>query len=407
MTDLNGDPRALGAGETLQDTIGNAGYLDSPQSPYDGVNIETDAFDTYTLALTGTTTASFNLQEFDLNTATGSQFGTHISWMVVTAKNAGDATVASKQFYFTENTAFLQNFTDVYDASNPNHVVLGTAQTGTMDLTSDIASLLISGHRLGALPNGNAGSASYSMNYEISLAGGSGGGTGGGTGSGSLGDCGSHRSEGGNGNDFLAFVDDGAYMGGAGTDTINIGTRKDAVLVEVTQGVSQSMPDAVVKIDINGSGDGGVSCFEAVEILRLSDAQLRFDIYGNDAHAGQSYRLYQAAFDRTPDTPGLSHNVNLMDSGLTLTDMASAFINSAEFAQTYAPPASQSNGDFVNLLYQNVLDRNSDTAGFDYWTGRITSGTSRAEVLIGFSESQENINNTASQLQGGLWLDYT
>jgi len=406
MTDLNGDPRALGAGETLQDSIGNANFLDSPQSPYNGTNIETDAFDTFTLALTGTSAASFNLQEFDLNTATGSQFGTHISWLVVTAKNANGSIVASKKFYFTDNTAFLQYFSDVYDASNPDHVVHGTAQTGTMDLTSDITSLLISGYRYGAQPNGNAGSASYTMNYEISLAGSSGGGTGGGTGGGSLGECGSHRSEGGNGDDFLAFVDDGAYMGGGGTDTINIGAGKDAVLVEVTQGVSQSTPDAVLKIDLNGSADGGVSCFEAMEILRLSDAQLRFDIYGNDAHAGQSYRLYQAAFDRTPDTPGLSHNVNLMDGGFTLTDMANAFINSAEFAQTYAPPSSQSNGDFVNLLYRNVLDRNSDTAGYDYWTGRLTSGANRAEVLIGFSESQENINNTASQLQGGLWLEY-
>ena len=43
------------------------------------------------------------------------------------------------------------------------------------------------------------------------------------------------------------------------------------------------------------------------------------------------------------------------------------------------------------VLYKNVLDREADTSGLNYWLGQLNSGAeTRYEVLLGFSESAEN-----------------
>ena len=42
-------------------------------------------------------------------------------------------------------------------------------------------------------------------------------------------------------------------------------------------------------------------------------------------------------------------------------------------------------------LYRNVLDRELDQAGYDYWVGNLNNGVEqRHEVLLGFAESTEN-----------------
>jgi len=43
----------------------------------------------------------------------------------------------------------------------------------------------------------------------------------------------------------------------------------------------------------------------------------------------------------------------------------------------------------VTLLYGNVLGRGPDAGGLADWVGKLGSGWSRGEVLVGFSESVE------------------
>ena len=69
--------------------------------------------------------------------------------------------------------------------------------------------------------------------------------------------------------------------------------------------------------------------------------------------------------------------------------MASSFLGSAEFAERYGSDVTDES--FVNTLYKNVLGRDADTSGSNYWVGQLTSGLeTRAEVLLGFAESAEN-----------------
>ncbi len=47
--------------------------------------------------------------------------------------------------------------------------------------------------------------------------------------------------------------------------------------------------------------------------------------------------------------------------------------------------------EFISHLYEEVLDRNPDPIGMNYWLGQLNSGEeSRYEVLLGFTESAEN-----------------
>lgn len=133
-----------------------------------------------------------------------------------------------------------------------------------------------------------------------------------------------------------------------------------------------------------------------IERAEFADGKLAFDVYGN---AGEAYRLYQAAFDRTPDTGGISYWIKQRDAGISLTEIASAFIGSSEFAQRYGGTDDRA---FTNLLYQNVLDRLPDAGGADYWMGQLARGLPRAEMLAGFSESSENQQNTAPAISKGI-----
>ena len=44
---------------------------------------------------------------------------------------------------------------------------------------------------------------------------------------------------------------------------------------------------------------------------------------------------------------------------------------------------------FLDRLYKTFMDREADSDGATYWLGVMTSGTPRAEVVMGFTRSPE------------------
>ncbi len=74
---------------------------------------------------------------------------------------------------------------------------------------------------------------------------------------------------------------------------------------------------------------------------------------------------------------------------MTARVVAQSFLGSAEFIELYG--ADVSHTKYVNNLYKNVLGREADTAGLNYWVGNLSSGLeTRYEALLGFAESAEN-----------------
>jgi alpha-tubulin suppressor-like RCC1 family protein len=148
---------------------------------------------------------------------------------------------------------------------------------------------------------------------------------------------------------------------------------------------------------VDNAGTGGTTVTSANK-LQFSDYSVSLDASGTPAKV---YRLYQAAFDRAPDLPGLGFHVSMIDgAGVDVTTVAQGFIDSAEFQQKYG---NTDNKSFVNLLYTNILHRAPDPAGLSYWTDVLNNGgTSRALVLSGFSESNENVVAVNDRTQNGI-----
>lgn len=115
---------------------------------------------------------------------------------------------------------------------------------------------------------------------------------------------------------------------------------------------------------------------------------------------GQVYRLYQAAFDRTPDKIGFGFWLAVSDAGQTLTAISQSFIDSAEFTDLYG--ANTSNMAFIDALYDNVLHRDGEASGVAFWNAALEYGTSRADVLIEFAESVENRAQLADVIGNGF-----
>lgn len=203
---------------------------------------------------------------------------------------------------------------------------------------------------------------------------------------------------GGKGDDYLyGHTGIDVIEGGAGSNYIDGGDGLDyAVYAGARSAYTISMTAA--QFLVSSSKDQIKDELVSIERLHFSDGNLAFDLSGN---AGQAYRIYQAAFDRTPDTSGLSFWIKAMDGGTSLNDVASGFVSSAEFASVYG--SNPSNRDFIDKLYENVLGRAGEAAGISYWVGQLDSGASKSAILAGFSESPENVAGVAPAIANGIW----
>ena len=193
----------------------------------------------------------------------------------------------------------------------------------------------------------------------------------------------------GSGNDILTGNSaNNAINGGAGFDRmIFTGKRSEYTL-------SGTITQETVRDTI--AGRDGTDSLVNVERLKFTDQVVALDLNGN---AGQAYRLYKAALDRTPDAQGLAGWIKYMDDGGSLTAMAQMFIGSNEFTGKYG---QLDNSGFVNRLYLNVLARNGETDGINGWVNGMNNGLSRAQVLEGFSESGENQANVLGLIKDGI-----
>lgn len=93
--------------------------------------------------------------------------------------------------------------------------------------------------------------------------------------------------------------------------------------------------------------------------------------------------LYNHYLHRAPEPGGYAHWLGRLRSGAKRSDVRNAFLDSAE--------AKDKIGDrqFVTELYRQILLREPEPAGFDFWMGQLASGQARAWVRDGFVNSIE------------------
>ncbi len=115
------------------------------------------------------------------------------------------------------------------------------------------------------------------------------------------------------------------------------------------------------------------------------NAYLGEDKGAEEAMQGFVERLYTNCLGRTSDAEGLRHWVNLLEKkDITGAEVAYGFFFSKEFTNK-----NVDDGQYVELLYQTLMDRSSDKSGYDYWVDLLKNGVSRERVFIGFCYSKE------------------
>ncbi len=200
----------------------------------------------------------------------------------------------------------------------------------------------------------------------------------------------------GDGND-VAFLGHGndTFYGGNGIDTAkflgsrfqyNISEEKEEIIVE----------DNVIDRD-------GIDTLSSVENLLFEDGVLALDLQrvGDNALI---YRMYQAAFARVPDEGGFRYWVNQkVANELSIKSIATSFRASEDFIQKYG--VSISNNVYTEALYRNVLQRIPDKEGLVFWQDALnTDRLDRDILLIEFSNSDENVMLTSSNIDNGYWF---
>lgn len=108
---------------------------------------------------------------------------------------------------------------------------------------------------------------------------------------------------------------------------------------------------------------------------------------GTDTSAVRAFvtRLYEQCLSRSPDAAGLEHwTRHLTEYGYSGKQVAEGFVFSAEYSGR-----GSSDGEFVTMLYNTILNRGVDGEGYAFWTGHLQSGQSRQWVFENICRSAE------------------
>ena len=120
--------------------------------------------------------------------------------------------------------------------------------------------------------------------------------------------------------------------------------------------------------------------------------------------------LYNSMMDREPDESGKAYWLDSLNRGMTRRRALSCFIDSQEFSDICAGygvtrgtlPLTE-NVDihtdkvmFVTGIYRNILGRDPDPDGFNFWVGELKNGSNGRDVSYGFIFSPELSNKNLS-----------
>ena len=194
--------------------------------------------------------------------------------------------------------------------------------------------------------------------------------------------------------EYIQFTDQTVEVSKVDTVKLYSGNFRDYKFYKKDNGIYQIKTDSGYD-DITGlplltfTGETATSSFR--NISAIVDIKGTFDqVTGLNTNDAKIFRLYNAAFKRLPDADGLKYWIGKYTSGEDDDRaVAQSFLISDEFKERYGDNVS--NAKYVETLYVNVLGRDYDQEGYNYWLGNLNSGVeTRYELLLGFAESAEN-----------------
>ena len=189
-----------------------------------------------------------------------------------------------------------------------------------------------------------------------------------------VGEGGNDVLEGGRGNDLV--------NGGAGIDTAVYSGAQSAYTLTLSAG-------STVIEDRRADGNG-LDTLIGIELLDFDTdffegTPFNLQQFGGPTGLSASdfesfIELYIAYFNRAPDAVGLNFWGTAFANGVSLADSARLFVDQVETRATY--PSDLSNSELVATIYDNVLGRIPDQAGFDFWVNALDTGGIGRDIAI-------------------------
>ncbi|MEM0935376.1 MAG: fasciclin domain-containing protein [Pseudomonadota bacterium] len=216
----------------------------------------------------------------------------------------------------------------------------------------------------------------------------------------------------GDDNDLVSGLGgDDSFEGGAGNDLFLGGDGSDTA--DVSGSVTSytlAFNDNEVTVTDRADGGTGTDTLVDVETLTFGDG---FDFVAEDgidltvltaatglgeAELVEIAELYVAYFDRTPDALGLYFWGTELADGFGIGQIASSFFVQEESLMKL--PAQGEHGELVDIAYENLFDREADTAGKEYWVGELDDGNvTRAEFMLALIKGAQADTGSAADAQ--------
>ena len=194
---------------------------------------------------------------------------------------------------------------------------------------------------------------------------------------------GGNDTVGSQGGDDLIYGEDGndRLFGGAGQDQLHGGRNTDTVSYEGNRDdYLISQLHGVVTVQAKADPND-MDTLVNVEFLSFADGNEGIG-YGEELSwlAG----LYGQVLGRQADVAGMQYWAQRHAEGMERADIALSFLNAAE---TNAPlPEGEA---VLDSLYHSLLGREADAEGRAYWADELAAGRSLGEVVAGFMHSVE------------------
>ncbi len=136
-----------------------------------------------------------------------------------------------------------------------------------------------------------------------------------------------------------------------------------------TPGVTTTTPSPTTSVGSTGSVPSAAGPIADATTLAEIQASREY----NQSEHEDILRLYAAFFGRAPDARGARYWIADIyeGQGAGLDVIAFQFAASDEFRNTYGSVDSE---EYLRILYRNVLLRDPDEKGFQYWLGFLNDG---------------------------------
>jgi hypothetical protein len=122
------------------------------------------------------------------------------------------------------------------------------------------------------------------------------------------------------------------------------------------------------------------------EYLAFSDLTTAVE---NSAHLGAIAGLYQDVLGRQADYQGMDFWGSAAKNGASLGKIALEFISSVESHNLHATQFNGASAHDIELLYQGIFSRHSDADGLAFWTDQMAHGATLEQVAQYFLTSDE------------------